>query len=791
MTPHVCAGAPHTGAGIEGAATLAVRPATPAPGWAAAPRTLTRALCTGLAAALLLTACATPQRQAEKLAATGQHEAALALLQQAGADRSSDVALRSAWMQQREAAVTRLLVQAEEARLAGRMEGVQALLARIEALSPGHPRTAALRDQLDRQGRQQQLAQQARQAFEAGNLDRAETAARAVLDLEPGDAAARALLNRITEQRADALRDLLPLSAGAKPVTLEFRDAPLRTVFEALSRAAGVNFVFDKDVRSDARVSLHLRNTTVDEAMRLVLATQQLDRKLLNDNSVLIYPNTQQKQREHQELVTRSFYLVNADVKQAQTLVRTMAKSRDIFVDERLNLIVVRDTPEVMRLVDRLIESIDLAEPEVMLDVEVLEVSSNRLLQLGLSWPTTINYGLPGVTGPITEANGGDLRAYVANPLAVARINGTLDSANLLARPKIRARNREKAKVQIGEKLPVFTTTATANVGVSSSVSYLDVGLKVEVEPQVQLDSEIVIKVALEVSSVINGVTGPDGSTAYRVGTRQTTTSLRLKDGETQILAGLINDNDRRGAGGIPGLSELPVVGSLFGVRNDTRDKQEIVMLITPRIIRNVALPALAAAPVAAGTDQQPGTASVRLRSGNVQAGQGAGGLRGGRLTGGAGGAGGVTGAGAADAAGGDGAQPASSVRGAPGEPQLGGPQEVVAGSGFRISVRNPGPEAIETDVLYDAAFFDTQEAGASPGRVPLQVPPRGTRSLAFVTKADAGEGSATFQLGGSAASWAVRVRPVARAAGHGADEPPQAEPALEPPPEQPVEQGD
>ncbi|MBI5336011.1 MAG: secretin and TonB N-terminal domain-containing protein [Burkholderiales bacterium] len=724
---------------------------------AGAPHTrAARLTCTLLAAALLLAACATPQRQAEQLAAAGQHEAALALLRQQGAESSADIALRTAYLRQREATVTRLLAEADEARLAGQPERARAVLARIEAVAPAHPRTAAMRDALDRQQRQQRLAQQAREAFERGELDRAEAAARAVIDLEPGDAAARGLLNRITEQRADATRDALPLAAADKPVTLEFREAPLRTVFEALSRAAGVNFVFDKDVRGDTRITLYLRQTTVDEAMRLILATQQLDRKLLNDNSVLIYPNTQAKQREHQELVTRSFYLVNADVKQAQTLVRTMAKSRDIFVDERLNLLVVRDTPEVMRLVDRLIESIDLAEPEVMLDVEVMEVSSNRLLQLGLSWPSTINYGLPGSTSPITELNGGDLRAYVANPLAVARINGSLDSANLLARPKIRARNREKAKVQIGEKLPVFTTTATANVGVSSSVSYLDVGLKLEVEPQVQLDSDIVIKVALEVSSVINAVTGPDGSTAYRVGTRQTSTSLRLKDGETQILAGLINDNDRRGSAGIPGLSELPVLGTLFGVRNDTRDKQEIVLLITPRIVRNVALPALAAAPVAAGTDQQPGAASVRLRSGGVQAGQGAAGLRSGRaqpaLQGGA-----EAGAGRA----GESPQAAS---GEPTDPELGGPQEVTAGSGFRISVRNRGSQPLDSDLLFDGSLFDTQEPGASPGRVPLQLPAGGVRSLAFTAKADAGSGSATFQLGGQAASWAVNVRPVSRA---------------------------
>ncbi|WP_348223920.1 secretin N-terminal domain-containing protein, partial [Escherichia coli] len=136
------------------------------------------------------------------------------------------------------------------------------------------------------------------------------------------------------------------------------------------------------------RISVYLKDVSVDEAMRVVLSTQQLERKLLNENSVLIYPNTQQKQREHQELVTRSFYLNNADVKQAQALVRMMAKTRDIFIDERLNLLVARDTPEVIGMIDQLIASLDLPEPEVMLDVEVLEVSSDRVAEIGLNWAT-------------------------------------------------------------------------------------------------------------------------------------------------------------------------------------------------------------------------------------------------------------------------------------------------------------------------------------------------------------------------------------------------------------------
>ena len=130
----------------------------------------------------------------------------------------------------------------------------------------------------------------------------------------------------------------------------------------------------------------------------VILNTQQLDRKLLNDTSVLIFPNNSAKQREHQELITRTLYLTNADVKQVQAMVRTIAKVRDLFIDERLNLLVVRDTPEVVRLVEKLIASVDLPEPEVMLEVEVMELSTDRVEALGLQLPDSVQFGLNGAS---------------------------------------------------------------------------------------------------------------------------------------------------------------------------------------------------------------------------------------------------------------------------------------------------------------------------------------------------------------------------------------------------------
>jgi general secretion pathway protein D len=360
---------------------------------------------------------------------------------------------------------------------------------------------------------------------------------------------------------------------------------------------------------------------------------------VLSDNTVLIYPNTAAKQREYKELVTRTFFLVNAEAKQVQNLIKTVVKTKDIYIDERINLIVMKDTIDAVRLAEQLVESVDVAEPEVMLEVEVLEVSSNKMKELGIDFPDQVGYGIltPNLTsstsnlgvttssttlgGQLLQGNinlkdtGGLVVPYISNPALILNLKSQDGAANLLANPRIRVKNKEKAKVHIGEKLPVFTTTSTANVGVSASVTYLDVGLKLDVEPLIHLEDDVDIKMTLEVSSIVKEVIGPQSSLAYQIGTRSTATSLRLKDGETQILAGLISDEERTSASRLPGLGDLPIVGKLFSSERGSNNKTEIVLLITPRIVRNLTRPAHISPALAAGTEASVGSASLSLRS--------------------------------------------------------------------------------------------------------------------------------------------------------------------------------
>jgi len=596
-------------------------------------------LLAGLLVSLLLAACAGPSviKESRRLSAAGQPEAALEALSRATREQPYDDELRAVYFRTREVVVGNALAAADRARAAGRLEEAEAQARKALRADPEQPRANALLLEAEASRRRTARLAQAEGLLAKGDGSGAEAIVRAVLAENPAEPGARAALGRLDELaarrgQADAGAVNGPL---AQPITLEFRDAPLRNVFEAISRAAGINFVFDKDVRSDARVTVFVRDTSIDEVIRLVLATNQLERKLLNRNSVLVYPSSASKLHEYQDLVTRTFYLANTEAKQAQALIKQVVKTKDVFIDEKLNIVIIKDTPEAVRLAERLVQTLDVPDAEVMLEVEVLEISRNRLQELGVRFPDQIGYGrltTPSSTvirpdgtsttetGNATLAEGViDLRAraglvpFVANPGLLLNLKDQDGDSKILANPRIRVRNREKAKIHIGDKLPVFTSTSTANVGVSASVTYLDVGLKLDVQPTVHLDDDVNMQVSLEVSSIVKEVLGPQNSLAYQIGTRTASTVLRLRNGETQVLAGLISDDERGSANRLPGVGRAPVLGRLFSNESSSANRTEIVLLITPRVVRNLLPPQRAQAALPSGTGASVGAEPLSL----------------------------------------------------------------------------------------------------------------------------------------------------------------------------------
>jgi len=576
-----------------------------------------------LALCVLLAACNTIPAvdDGRKLIAEGRIEEGLAKLEQAARDNPNNAQALSNFMGARESYVIELVRQADAARLFGDITSAEVLYQQALRIDPGSTLARNGLQTLERDRRGAAFAAEAEAALQAGRTAEAEAKAKAAMAENPTNRTARAVLRQIAERQAQIQVAAPELKAAlGKPITLEFRDANIRSVFEAISRSLGINFVLDRDVRQDLRVTIFVRNTNLDDVLKILLTTNQLDRKVINDNSLLIYPNTPAKQKDYQALAVRGFYLTNADVKQTAAMIRAIVKTRDLYIDEKLNLLVMRDTPDAIRLAEQLVATQDLGEPEVMLQVEVLEVASSKLQEIGLRYPDAVRYGLlptdPATTTLPALINLRDMSGltfFTTNPLVVLNLRQTDGSGNLLANPRIRVKNRDKARIHIGEKVPVITTTSTANVGVSSSVSYLDTGLKLDVEPNIYLDDEVAIKVQLEVSNIIEQI-NVSGTIAYRLGTRNTATTLRLRDGETQVLAGLISDEDRRAANKVPGLAELPLLGRLFSSNLDERKKTDIVLLITPRVVRSLARREGTAAEFPAGTDANPGAAPMQLR---------------------------------------------------------------------------------------------------------------------------------------------------------------------------------
>ena len=577
----------------------------------------------------------TPFIEAKRLLSEGRVDMGLAALERAAREDPDNLEIRAALAREREAVAARLLLEAESARMSGDAGTAEQKYRHVLQLNPRNERAEAGLSVLETDRRHLVLVKNAQELLQRNEYEAAELQLRAVLQENPLHRTARPLMHKIIEAESELDRTGPVLkTAFTKPVTLEFRDAGLKSVFEIIARTAGINVVFDKDVKQDTKTTIFVRDAKVEDIFKLLLMTNQLTHKVLNENSVLIYPNTPPKQKEYQDLMVRSFFVAYTDVKQMVAMVKGLVKTKDVHIDEKLNLFVMKDTPEAIRLVERMVALNDVAEPEVMLEVEVLEVSRSRILNLGAQWPNQMNVNIitagaaaaGGVFPPFTISSDGvnhsgspldQITGFIANPALIINLKQQDGVVNVLANPRVRVKNREKAKILIGDKVPVVTTTATANVGVASSVSYLDVGLKVDVESTVSLQDEVSMKVALEVSTIVKEVALPNSGIAYQVGTRTAGTTLALKDGETQVLAGLISSEERATLAKVPGLAAMPWLGKLFTNENSTTTKTEIVLLITPRILRNIPRVSKAASEFHFGTENMVGAKPVSI--GKVQ----------------------------------------------------------------------------------------------------------------------------------------------------------------------------
>jgi general secretion pathway protein D len=550
----------------------------------------------------LLSGCAAQleHRNGMALLADGKPVEAVESLRRASTLAPDNRRYRVDYLQQSANVAFDLADQGDEARRKGNSELAGRRYREAARLDSGNDRAKAGLQALEAERRVQTQLLAVDRLIQSNQTEQALEQLRVVLRENPQQA--RALeLRRQLEDRADAERaareeQLAARAAFKRPVTLQFRDATLRMVLEALSRAGKINVIIDRDVKADARTTLFVKDASIEDALDVILLQNQLEKRVLNSNSLMVYPATAAKQKELAELKIRTFQLGNVDAAFMANIVKTMLKTKDIVTDAKTNTLVMRDTPEAIALAERLVAANDLPDPEVMLEVEVLEVSSSHASEIGLKLPNGFTLSTPSTGADGSGLTLGALRALGRNSLLASPLSATLNlmlkdsDTNILARPRIRSRNKEKARVLVGDKLPVITNIISPqstgqNSVLTGSIQYVDVGIKLEVEPQVYADGDVGIKLNLEISNVSDTII-TQGGRAYQIGTRSAQTALRLHDGETQILAGLISDDDRKAAQKVPGIGQLPVLGRLFSNHSDDTSKREIVLSITPHIIR-------------------------------------------------------------------------------------------------------------------------------------------------------------------------------------------------------------
>lgn len=402
------------------------------------------------------------------------------------------------------------------------------------------------------------------------------------------------------------------------PDSLIFRDASARDVFSAIGKFAGISIAFDPTFR-DQVVSIDLRDTALDEALTSLTTATRNFWRVTTPRTVAIIPDTQAKRREYEEELVRTFYLSNADLKETIDILRIVVDARRIAAMTATNAITIKDTPERVTAAGRIITAIDKARPEVVIDVELLEVVRSHLNEFGLQLasPSTAPTGLNGQADVNDDGlTLRDLRTltqsgvYLTNlPALYYRLLKTDAATRVLANPQLRTTEGVAAQARFGERVPVPVTTFApiASGGVQTqpitSFNYENIGVNIDITPRTHHDDAVSLAVRVELSSISG--TGFGGLPTF--GNRSINTVIRLKDGETNMLAGLIRDEERRSLAGVPGLSDIPVIGRLFAYNRKETQETDIVLTLTPRIVRVLDLTEADLAPFRVGRDGSSG----------------------------------------------------------------------------------------------------------------------------------------------------------------------------------------
>jgi general secretion pathway protein D len=443
--------------------------------------------------------------------------------------------------------------------------------------------------------------------MELGRLGEAISELNQAVELDSENLKYRDSLDKLQKQKAEVEPDEALTLASDQPITLNFRNTNIKDVFEVLSKLSGINIMFDAEVKAQP-VTVFVKDVSFQFALNLLLSTNKLFMKKVSDDTIIIIPKSKPKTNQYQDLMVKTFYLNIAKAKDIVKLIRTMLGVKKIYENKVLNSITIRDTPEKMKLVEKLIAANDLKEAEVILDVEILEIQRSNSLKYGWNFSPSLSstataYGLNDAGDPITTSSTGialtDVSSlsrkniFVTLPSLVVDLIKQDSDAQTLANPRVRVLNNKKAQFHIGDTIPFQTSSVQSTTVYTSTANYeyKDVGIKLTIEPLIHLNSTVTLKLTLEISNLGDAIDFGNGQKQFKVGKRKTETTINLRDGETVIIGGLIKDEERKSHVKIPILGDIPFLGKLFSSSDDGTIKTDILMSITPNIVRALALP--------------------------------------------------------------------------------------------------------------------------------------------------------------------------------------------------------
>lgn len=432
------------------------------------------------------------------------------------------------------------------------------------------------------------LYQEAVRMQESGNAEDAKRLYQQALQAYPDHKAAADAYVQLQRQLAEIQDpDKLALTSKA-PITLNFRQTDLKTAFEFIAKSFGVNVIFDEGIKS-VPVTLFAQDVTFEQALNLLFTTHKAFYKKIGPNTILIIPDTKEKRGQYEDHIVRTYQLNNVKAKDMAEILKGILTVKKIIINDELNFLVVRDTEDVLKLVEKVIDTNDKKPAEMILEVEILEVNRSKAEQLGLDLGTyRVSATMPGEGIPLGGSiiNSVKTQGILFLPSATFRFYKQDVDAKTLANPKVRVLNGKAAKIHVGERVPLQGQTITDPTGqVRVTYEYKEIGIKLTAEPQIHIDNSATVKLGLEVSSLGENL-GTKENPAYRIGTRNAETFMLLRDGETAILGGLIRDEDRSQKVRIPGLGDIPIIGSLFASYDDSSSRTDVLLTITPRVVR-------------------------------------------------------------------------------------------------------------------------------------------------------------------------------------------------------------